>query len=101
VVFVFAGLGGSERAPGVRGRTAVVQLGSDDGVPGRRMDRMISVAAIDEESRRLGHCLLVDVDGRLITWGRPRTRERLAKLLSGREGEMKRFLTARALREER
>lgn len=77
----------------------MVQLGSDDGVPGRRVDRVISVAAIDEEFRRLGHCLLVDTDGRIVTWGPPRTRERLAKLLSGREGEMKRFLIARALRE--
>jgi hypothetical protein len=65
------------------------------------MDRLISVASIDEEARRLGHCLLVDTYGRLITWGRPRTRARLRTLMSGREDEMKRFLTARALREVR
>lgn len=78
----------------------MVQLGSDDGVTGRRVDRMISVAAIDEEFRRCGQTLLVDTNGTLIVWGLPSKRPRGA-VLRGREAEMKRFLTARALREER
>lgn len=62
---------------------------------------MMSLDAIDEEFKRAGHCLLVDTDGNLVTWGLARTRTRLLLILKGREEEMKRFLIARALREER
>ena len=77
----------------------MVRVGSGDGYPGRRVDRLMSLADIDEEFKRQGHTLLVDTDGELITGGLVRTRARLRRLLSGREDEMKRFLIARALRE--
>jgi len=60
----------------------------------------MSVAAIDEEYRRSGQTLLVDTDGRLIVWGLPSKRP-MDISLRGKEAEMKRFLIARALREER
>lgn len=60
---------------------------------------MISVAAIDEEFRRYGHVLFVDTDGTLSTWGLESRRPALLQLLVGKEEEMRRFLTARALRE--
>lgn len=64
------------------------------------MERLISVAAIDYEAKYCGQLLFVDTDGRLKVWGRQSQRGRLNAAIKGREDEMKRFLTARALREE-
>lgn len=75
----------------------MVLVDAGDGEPGRRMDRLIPIAEIEKEFKSHGHCLLVDTDGELITWGLPRTRGPLLRLLSGREAEMKRYLIARTL----
>jgi len=77
----------------------VVRVGSDDGDSGRRVDGLISVAAIDEEFRRRGQTLFVDTDGGLKVWGLPSKRAGLPELLTGKVEEMKRFLIARSLRE--
>lgn len=80
----------------------MARVDARDGDDRGSMERLMSVAAIDEEFRRHGHCLLVDmVSNDLVTWGLPRSRPSLLKLVTGREEEMKRFLIARALREER
>lgn len=63
------------------------------------MERLISVATIDEEFKLRGQTMFVDTDGGLKVWGRRSARHGLPELLSGREDEMKRFLIARALRE--
>jgi hypothetical protein len=62
------------------------------------MDGVISVAAINDDYLRSGQVLLVDTNGSLIVWGLPSKRPRDV-VLRGREAEMKRYLTARALRE--
>jgi len=63
------------------------------------MERLVSVAAIDQDAKYQGQCLFVDTDGRLMVFGRPSKRANLPNALRGREEEMKRFLTARALRD--
>jgi hypothetical protein len=63
------------------------------------VERLISVAAIDQEFKFRGQVLFVDTDGELIVFGWESTRKGLSELLTGREGEMKRFLIARALRD--
>lgn len=60
----------------------------------------MSVAAIDQDAKYCGQLLFVDTDGRLKVWGRPSQRARLKAAIKGREAEMSRFLTARALRGE-
>lgn len=60
---------------------------------------MISVAAIDQDFKFRGQLLFIDTDNKLKVWGRPSKRAGLIEALRGREAEMKRFLTARALRE--
>lgn len=77
----------------------MARVGSIDGNTRRHMDGLISVAAIDEEFKRHGQCLLVDLSGRLVVWGVPSKRAALRPLIQGKEEEMKRFLIARALRE--
>jgi hypothetical protein len=62
------------------------------------MDGVISVAAINDDYLRSGQVLLVDTNGSLLVWGLPSKRPRDV-VLRGREAEMKRYLTARALRE--
>jgi hypothetical protein len=63
------------------------------------MERVeLSVAAIDYEFKYRGQMLFVDTDGRLMVWGRASKRVDLTSQLIGREAEMTRFLTARALR---
>jgi len=63
------------------------------------MERLISVAGIEYEFRRYGHVLFVETNGSLVSWGRASTRRLLWPLLTGKEEEMKRFLIARALRD--
>jgi hypothetical protein len=64
------------------------------------MERLISVAAIDQEFKFAGQCLFVDTDGTLHWWGPGhRQTDTLREALRPREEEMKRFLIARALRD--
>jgi len=62
------------------------------------MDRVISVAGIEYEFRRRGQVMFIDTDGALRVWGLRSKRAGCRELLAGHEAEMKRFLTARALR---
>jgi hypothetical protein len=61
----------------------------------------MSVAAIDQDAKYRGQCLFVDTDGALMVFGRQSKRGNLPAALRGREEEMKRFLIARALREQK
>jgi hypothetical protein len=64
------------------------------------MERVISVAAIDQEFKFAGQCLFVDTNGVVTWWGPERAQtDALRDLLRPKEEEMKRFLIARALRE--
>jgi hypothetical protein len=60
----------------------------------------LSPAAIDYEFKYRGQLLFVDTDGQLKVWGLRSKRVGLSAALAGKEGEMKRFLINRALREE-
>jgi hypothetical protein len=60
----------------------------------------LSVAAIDYEFKCRGQLLFVDTDNKLKVWGLKSRRGGLEEALSGKEEQMKRFLLARALREE-
>jgi hypothetical protein len=55
------------------------------------MERLMSVAALDQEAKFRGQCLFVDADGQLKIWGRQSKRGNLPAALRGREEEMKRF----------
>ena len=79
-------------------RHALVRVDAGDGDIGRRMVGL-SVAAIDQEFKFRGQVLFVDTDGRLMVFGWESKRAGLAESLAGKEDEMKRFLTARALRD--
>ncbi len=63
------------------------------------MERLMSVAAIDQDAKYQGQTLFVDTDGLLKVFGRPSKRTNLPSALRGREEEMRRFLIARALRD--
>jgi hypothetical protein len=78
----------------------MVRVDPRNGDPRWRMDRLKSMAAIDFEFKLNGMTLFVDTDGMLMVWGGNSRRAELSEQLTGREGSMKRFLIARALREE-
>jgi hypothetical protein len=75
-----------------------------DGEPGWRVERLIPISEVNEEFRSAGILLFIDTDNVLKIFpdtlaSRP-TWKKLELLVSGRHGEMKRFLIESTLRGE-